>query len=287
MTAISDKPQPEATPAAASGEQPSLWLYITLLVFAVGLICLAFRMQVRADWPSLFLNLAAGLVGSVVILVFVDRRLRSQELASLRRLPTRTTQGLASLLFPTVRIGRRYGQSLLLTLEPLIAGKVELKQFAALEREVCKGFVLLAGPGEGKTTWTQMVAASLIRQYLRGLPVGRIPIIFTLARWLPDRNLDQALYEIFSSYSHCRRWIFERLLKSGKVAVLLDGYDELQNPVSLFETEIERLRTQFPAVAWTITSRIHVPPPEAFGEASTLSLPTEKELAAIQRLKQR
>lgn len=285
MASISDQPQPEITPASPPAGPPSLWLYLVLLFLAVGLICTAFAMQTKPDWPGLLLNLAAGLVGSIVILVFVDRRLRAQELYALRRLPTRTTQRFSSLLFPTSRIGQRYARSLLIALENLVAGKLERDQFHALEERVRIGFVLVGLAGEGKTTWTQMVAASLVRKYLDGLPSGRIPIIFPLPRWLPDRKLDQALYEVFSSYAVGRRWVFDRLLRTGRVIVLLDGYDELWTRHLPLAEEVNRLRKLFPDVAWTITSRTDKPTPAGFGEAVVLAPPTSEELAAIARVK--
>lgn len=275
---ISDEPQPDAIPA---GAPPSLWLYTALLGIAVGLVIIAFAMQTRADWPGLLLNLAAGLFGSVVILVFVDRRLRAQELTALRNLPARTTRGFSWLLFPTSRIGLRYARRLLIALEPLVVGKVHLEQFATLEAEARKGFVLIGAAGQGKTTWTQIVAASLARQYLNGLAEGRLPIIVPLARWLPDRTIDDALYENFSSYVPCRRWLFDRLFRSAQIVVLLDGYEELWNRYLPFEAEIDRLRRQFPTVVWTITARTDMPSPEGFGNVIRLSAPTADEMAVI------
>ena len=146
---ISVEPQPEPSPPpATAAASPSLWLYFILLLVAAGLTWLAFAIQGHADWPGLLVNLAAGLVGSVVILVLIDRRLRASELEALRRLPTRTAGRLSWLVFPTKRASSRYVQRLLIALEPLVSTKVELAIYEQLRRRghiggsVCRSWSL-------------------------------------------------------------------------------------------------------------------------------------------------
>ena len=144
---IASEPQPEPRPAAVAVGSPSLWLYVALLLSAAALTWIAFHIQGRPDWPGLLVNLAAGSVGSVVILIMIDRRLRASELEMLRGLPTRTTRGLAWLIFPTTRTSGRYVQALLVALEPLVRTKVELARSEGREDKLRAGFVLLAGAG--------------------------------------------------------------------------------------------------------------------------------------------
>lgn len=260
-----------------------MWLYLALLLTAAALTLFAFALQGHTDWPGLLVNLAAGLVGSVVILVVIDRRLRASELDALRRLPTRTTRGFAWLVFPTKRTAHRYLERLLLAIQPLVSTKLELAGFEHLEAKVRVGFVLLAGPGEGKTTWTQFVALALGRRYLIGDPAGRIPILFPLASWLPDRTLQEALFETFTKFASCSRSRFNRLLRSGDVVVLLDGYDELWKRRLPFDDEIRQIRSAFPKLALTVTSRSDKPAPTGLGEAVSLAGATAEELDAIRR----
>lgn len=283
MTPIANTPQPEPTPPAQGGSSPSLWLYLVLLLISAAFVIAAFQMKHDGEWPGLLLNLASDLIVTVIILVVIDRRLRAQELATLKRLPFMTTQKFVLLLSPTRRLGHRYACSLLVTLEPLIAGKLELQGFAALEDKVRRGFVLLAGPGEGKTTWTQFAAVNLSRKYINYKSEGRIPIVFSLARWLPQRSLYEALHESFDSYAPCRRWLFNRLLKSGSVVVLLDGYDELWQREVPFTDQLKALRSQFPAVAWTVISRADKPISSDLGDCESLKPPTDEELKVIHR----
>ena len=281
MSQLSEQRQPDEQAVPAPPDHPSLSLYALILLAAFGLIWGAFAMQATPDWPGLMLNLAAGLVGSVVVLIFVDQRLRAKELTALRRLPVRTRQILLALVFPTNRVGLRYVRRLLVTLAPLVDLKIERSQFVELEANVRAGFVLRAGPGEGKTTWTQMVARSLASRYLLCEDGGRIPILFPLARWIPERKLDDALYENFVFYTRCWRWIFDRLLHSGLIVVLLDGYEELWRTELPLNDEVKRLRSAYPRVAWTVTASNEYPDPTDFGKVVTLSQPTGAELAAI------
>jgi len=282
MTPISPTPQPEPTPPAQGGQSPSLWLYLVLLMVSAGFVVAAFRMQ-GVDWGGLLLNLASDLIVTVIILVVIDRRLRTQELATLKRLPFITSRRFVSFLSPTRRLGQRYALNLLVALEPLIAGKIELQGFPALEEKVRKGFVLRAGPGEGKTTWTQLAAANLSRKYISYNSEGRVPILFSLVRWLPDRSLHDALHESFGSYAPCGLWLFNRLLKSGNVVVLLDGYDKLWKRDVDFMDQLKQLRTEFPGIAWTVISRADKPIPADLGESERLAPPTAEELQVIRR----
>lgn len=283
MTPISATPQPEPTPPAQGGQSPSLWLYLVLLMVSAGFVVAAFKLHHGTDWAGLLLNLASDLIVTVIILVVIDRRLRTQELATLKRLPFITSRRFVWLLSPTRRLGQRYALNLLVALEPLIAGKIELQTFPALEEKVRKGFVLRAGPGEGKTTWTQFAAANLSRKYISHNSEGRVPILFSLMRWLPDRSLHDAIHESFGSYAPCGRWLFNRLLKSGNVVVLLDGYDKLWKRDADFMDQLKQLRTEFPGVAWTVISRADKPIPADLGESERLSPPTAEELQIIRR----
>lgn len=287
MTSISPTPQPEPTPPPQGGQSPSLWLYLVLLIVSAGFVIAAFGINRGPDWAGLLLNLASDLLVTVIILVVIDRRLRTQELATLKRLPVITSRRVVGLLSPTRRLGQRYACSLLVALEPLLAGKVELQGFAALEEKVRKGFVLRAGPGEGKTTWTQFAAANLSRKYISYNSEGRVPILFSLGRWLPDRSLHDVLYESFGSYAPCGRWLFNRLLKSGNVVVLLDGYDELWKRDVPFTDQLRKLRSEFPTVAWTVISRVDKSIPPDFGESERLAAPTDEELQVIRRRQKR
>lgn len=284
MTALPNKPQPEALPIVPVATNPSLWLYFALTAVSIGLIAYAFSLQERPDWPGLLLNIAAGLIGALVVLVLVDRRLRSSEIEAIRNLP-RTASFQASLwCTPTGRLSQNYCRSLLLTLDKLVGDKFARPTTSTLDAKVLEGFVLLAEAGAGKTTWHQMVARSLASKTLTGDPSGRVPILFTVRHWREDQSLEQELFNLFSSFSNCRRSTFHRLMASGRAVLLLDGYDELWNNRQMpLEAAVAALRAKCPNLKCSITSRSNYPTPNAsiFGSSHHLPPATDQEIREI------
>jgi hypothetical protein len=196
-------------------------------------------------------------------------------------------QAFVTALLPSRRAADRYAKSVLLTVTPLIASKVNLAQFHDLENHARTGFVLVGEAGSGKTTWIQIVAESLARKYIQGVDLGRIPIVFPLSRWLPDRKVDKALYETFNDYSPCSRRLFRRVLATRKVVVLVDAYDRTWLPLHpTMETQVKEMMAKYTNVAWTITVRPDVAAPTYAGSAVQLLAPTDAELAEIKRRQQ-
>lgn len=284
MTALPEKPQPDALPEQLTVSPPSLWLYFTLIAVSISLIAYAFSFQKKPDWPGLLLNIAAGLIGAVVILVLVDRRLRSSEIDAIRNLPLAASFHATLWLTPTGRLSKSYCRSLLVSLEKLLRDKLVRPATSALDAKVLEGFVLLAEPGLGKTTWLQMVARSLASKTLVGDPSGRVPIVVSLRRWLEGRTLEEQIYDIVSSFSPCRHRTLIRLLASGKAVLLLDGYDELWNQSMPLEKEVTDLKAKYPNLKCSITSRANYPTPSLslFGPSEQLPKPTEEEIREIQ-----
>jgi hypothetical protein len=75
--------------------------------------------------------------------------------------------------------------------------------------------------------------------------------------------------------------VFDRLLRSGLIVVLLDGYEELWRAELPLEEEVKRLRKTYPRVAWTLTATDEYPDPTDFGKVVKLAQPTSAEMAAI------
>lgn len=273
--------QPDAA-AQPSGTHPSIWLYVVLLAVSAALVAIGFSLQATPDWAGLLLNVAAGFIGSVVVLIFVDRRLRASEVQALSRLPAAGKLRFKAMILPSHRVAFRYCKSLLQALEPNLPYVVRFPEFDALDTASRSGFVLTGLAGSGKTTWTQLNACGAARRYLAAEPEGRVTLLLPLARWLPDRSLHRALFEGAYGFSACSEWTFNRLLTSGLVVVILDGYDELWNRHLPLEREHEALKEMFPRVAWVVTSRLNYPLPTGFGPTLEMPLPTADQAAAVQ-----
>jgi len=161
---LPEQQQPDVAPPHVA-PPPSLWLYSALVLVAVGLIAISFYHH--EDWPALLLHLGSEILGAVIILILVDRRLRASELESIRVLPRRV--GVLLFLARSRRHRQlyRYTEALVMGLKELTRNKAERPQYADLQGKLLTGFVLFSNAGYGKTTWLQLASARLAHQYLR------------------------------------------------------------------------------------------------------------------------
>lgn len=275
--------QRDAELAVVQESHPSLLLYLTLTLIAIGMVATGFSLQTTPDWAGLLLNLGSGLVGSVVILIFVDRRLRSNELSALSRLPTLGAFRVRTALMPSRRAAYRYCESLVASLEMNLGHVIRLPEFDELERRARQGFLLRGSPGSGKTTWAQLYASDMSRRYLKAHTAGGVVVLLRLAKWKYDRSLLQTIYEHVYKASGCSSRTFKGLLSSGMVTVLLDGFDELPDFGSQVKAEHFELSEKYPKVTWILTSRALGQLPDSFGEVVEMPLPDPETSSIIRK----
>jgi predicted NACHT family NTPase len=148
----------------------------------------------------------------------------------------------------------RYTQSFLKALDSALASKVAPTDLSELVQKSEKGLVLLGNRGAGKTTRLQMLAAHWARMFLDN-PTAKVPILFPLTRWLPDRSLEDAIFEHVNSFGSVGRRSFRKTLKYGQAVVILDGADEIFMPSSpnfypTFSNNFPKVRAAYTAVTW-------------------------------------
>lgn len=275
--------QRDAEIAVVQDQHPSLLIYLALTLIAGAMIATGFFLQKTPDWAGLLLNLGSGLIGSVVILIFVDRKLRSSEISTLSRLPTVGVFRVRTALLPSHRAAFRYCRSLVASLEPNLGHVIRLPGFDELERRAQDGFLLRGSAGTGKTTWAQLYASDSSRRYLQAQSTGRVVLVLPLARWKYDRGLYQALYEQVFKASRCSTRTFRKLLSSGIVTLVFDGYDELFDRGSQLRAEHSRLSDKYPKIAWILTSRTIEPLLGSFGEVVEMPGPDREEFDVIRK----
>jgi hypothetical protein len=185
--------QPDAVPEHPVPSPPSLWTYGILLLIAALLVGLAFRE--KTDWPGLFINLASGIVGAVIVLVFVKRRFRQSEIQRVRSFPRRLRFLFGFILSPTERECFRYARVFRAELRQALKGTIRLEYVQTLFPRIAEGFLLLGPPGSGKTTSLQFVASALIEEYLNSPTSKALPVCFL---WR-DGSLRQILRRPFLS----------------------------------------------------------------------------------------
>jgi hypothetical protein len=272
--------QPDSVPEHVAAP-PSLLLYSVLVLVAVGLITVSFYHH--EDWPALLLHLGSEILGAVIILILVDRRLRASELQSIRFFPKRVQLMLFLARARRHRQLYRYVRALLASLETLTANKIERQEYANLEPKLLTGFILFGKIGFGKTTWLQIASARLARQYLQDPKRHKIPMLFPLGRWLPDRTLEDALYEHVNSFGKVSRRSFRNTLSAGQVVGIFDGLNEVYQRITPgFYQQFSDIRKAYPKVAWTVSSRPNMPPLDDI-ESVNLTPPTPEEILAIRQ----
>jgi len=216
-------------PSAVRGDPPSLKLYGWLLAFAAFLLLLAFALS-NADWPGFFLNLATEIVGAVIILALVERKLRSHEVEHLKSTASNLQEQLYFTFFPNLRKLAKYLESSSLQYVRLYS-ELYLDR-PSLEQEIKKrkhSFVLLGPPGTGKTTELQKLYVSICRETVSDLSGGKVPV-FMSSQWItPGVDFVQdTLLPYLSRDNEISDKQITKYLKQGRVVLLIDNLDEVK-----------------------------------------------------------
>jgi hypothetical protein len=274
--------QPDAVPENPVPSPPSLWTYGILLVIAAVLVATAFRD--RTDWPGLLINLASGIVGAVIVLVFVERRLRQSEIQRVRSVPSQLRFLFGFLVSPSERESYRYARVFQAQLREALKRKTLPRHVQLLLPKVSEGFLLVGRFGEGKTTCLQFVALRLVEEYLKSPTSKKLPILFPLLRWSPDLHLEDAILEHMNLYVKVSQRTFFRIMTHGEVVGIFDGYDELVDVQRQdFTDQFSELRSRYTLVPWSVSSRPLNPPPSLNLPVIPLPELTEQEIRKIRQ----
>ena len=258
-------------------EPPSLKLYGWLLAFAAFLLLLAFVMA-APDWPGFFLNLATEIVGAVIILALVERKLRSHEVEHLKITASNLQAQIYFFFFPGLRKLAQYLETTSRNYDRLDA---ELYvERPALEQEIRnekQSFILLGPPGSGKTTELQRHSLTICRETIGNLSRGKIPI-FIPARWITPRIkfVEDTLRLHFDNDSEIAEKQINKYLKEGRVVLLVDALDEVSPKEREEVVEIlSNFSNTYPETQLIVSSRNKCP------ETGLLNLKAVKKIIEI------
>jgi hypothetical protein len=241
-------------PSQLPAPPPSLRLYVILLVVALILIAAGLSSGTQ-DWPGFSLNLASEIVGAVIILIVVDRRLRARDIQAIQRAQEKTRLRFTLMTSPQCRDICGFAGVLATQLEKvakpyhLPRPRVEAEVDAALDESV----MLEGGAGSGKTTLLHRAVLKRARDVMRDPGKTRVPILVSGVRWVEGSAKD-VLFETMRSYYAVSDRVFSKLLAQGRVLGVFDGIDESLNPAERIEAIREFLR-KYPGNAVVLSTR--------------------------------
>jgi NACHT domain len=253
---LSTLKQTDAVPLLAP-LPPPIWLYILLSILSIAGVSLAFCILGKPDWPSLLMNLSSGMITSVVLLVVVDRRLRQSEVRLVLEFPMRVNLSLLRIFSPSYKLRFRYAQRHLAAVELQLSRSkvIDRLGLSEIEKAVLRGVNIVAGPGMGKTTLLQMIAAKQARKLLQGEKTVPITVLFPLRNWRTDTPLLAELFTHTAAFLEKPLSEAKKLLQLSGLVIMLDGFDEVRELQRPFEQELAELITHNASAVITISAR--------------------------------
>jgi len=207
-------PQPPSQPVQ---DGPSLSIYISLLIVAALLIGIAFISNPDVD--GLLLNLATELLGAVIILAIVERRLRNEDVLAIQNLAFSLTQDRRTTVRYTTVLERQ-----ILNIKP-----VSRPEFDNLLQKYPNGFVLCGLGGTGKSTLVQKLTVDQCAKTKISPRTEKIPIFALMREWDMQTSLEEHLRVVTQKYYVIKDKIFDKWLQSGRLMIVLDGLDECRD----------------------------------------------------------
>jgi hypothetical protein len=244
-------PQPAKLPASNS---PSLILYAALLIFGIGFLFLA-RASGGIDWSGFFINLSAGIFQTILILIFVEERIRQSEVYLLQEYATTTWIRLAQVFSRDIATTVSYAQTYGRQLEKILpVPYIDLLDPEDLLEKYPEGFILYGRPGTGKTVLAQVLANRQTKRVVRAPFKTPIPIFMRGSYFIPQHHsFKDLLYREASKFGDIKRKIFERWIHAGRIFLIIDALDETINIEALLQ-EIRNIKAQYPSVYLVLIS---------------------------------
>jgi hypothetical protein len=224
----SDPEPPDYTPP----RPPSLVLYAILFTVALALAATAFvvdSQNIKQNADGLLINLATELLGAILILLLVERRIRASEMRFLRALPGTTKQTFSEWLSTEVRQVKTYARVFAAQLDsvspPFYVPVSDLE--LEMDASCAKGFVLTGH--EGKSVQLQRLASRQLSEVLRQPRRAHVPVLVPVHKWF-EGDASDVLRSTMQSYSNVSDRVFLRLLTAGRLMCLFDGLDDALSP---------------------------------------------------------
>jgi hypothetical protein len=242
-------PQPPAQPPPLPAVEPPSLLVYAGLVIAGGVLISAGIAASNERWAGLWLNLATELIGAVIILIIVERRLRAAEVTVIgRRLLfvfSREARQLVS--YATVLTDRITA----ISIRPYMdRGAVEEQ---ILEESARGGVLVIGSGGAGKTTLLHQLALQTAAALIDRPRSAVIPVLLPMRFWSGE-NMERLVLRSVNRYARVSTRYLRNALRSGRLLCLLDGFDEVARQQDAIRA-IDKLRRSYPSVRIVATTR--------------------------------
>jgi uncharacterized membrane protein YeaQ/YmgE (transglycosylase-associated protein family) len=206
-------PQPPSEPVE---DKPSLSIYIGLIIIAVILGIFAFMFKPDIESVSgLLLNIATELVGAVIILGFVEKRLRDEDVVFFQDFVFSFTKEYRTIV----------GYTKTLEKQILLIKPVARPEFDNLLEKNPKGFLLYGVGGSGKSTLVQKLTVDQCAKTQKSPRREKIPVFAPLAWWDGRISLEDYIRSTAQHYYVINDKTFNKWLSNNRLLVVLDDID--------------------------------------------------------------
>jgi tryptophan-rich sensory protein len=245
------EPEPLSQPVAT---QPPIWLYLFFVATALALLIFALSAKSQ-DWPGFALNLATEILGALLILIVIERRLRKSELGIIKRMPQAAGRILTRAMSAKTRQSIAFVLALYSQLEavakPYYMPRSELE--GELYSHFQEGIVLLGARGSGKTTLLYHFIQEMALNLIHNPKNNRVPVLVACSRWTRGAA-ENVIFGSMVSYYPVSRRTFSCLLRKGRLLCIFDSVDESINPEEQIG-HINLLKNNYPDNAYIVSGR--------------------------------
>ncbi len=246
--------QPDPSPPDFRPVPPPSWItYFILAIISVGLIFIAFSIG-APDWSGLLVNLASGIITTIMFLIIIDRKFRVNEFSSLQVRTSTFTTRIASVFSADISDTVGYAKvfsSQVQKIRP--AYYVERPELENLLEKFPNGFLLIGLGGMGKTTLVQTIAIKQSEQLIIKPKGKMIPVLIPVKNW-QSGNIVEQIYKEIDKFYPVRVKVLRNWIRNKPMLIIFDGLDEHPKPDTVI-AEIETLRKIATNFIVIVTSR--------------------------------
>lgn len=246
--------QPDPSPPDFRPTPPPSWItYFILAIISVGFIFIAFSIG-SPDWSGLLVNLASGIITTIIFLIIIDRKFRVNEFSSLQARTSTFTTRIASVFSADISDTIGYAKVFSNQVQKIRpAYYVERPELENLLEKFPNGFFLTGLGGMGKTTLVQTIAIKQSEQLIIKPKGKTIPVLIPVRNW-QSGNIIEQIYKEIDKFYPVRVKVLRNWIRNKPMLIIFDGLNEHPNPDTVM-AEIETLRKIATNFIIIVTSR--------------------------------